>query len=40
VPSSWTVGGGVLVIAAVLMRALSELRRANPRLKRGRPSPM
>ena len=39
VPSEWTILGGSLVIAAVALRAVLELRRGRPQqLKRGRPS--
>lgn len=40
VPTRWSLVGGLLVIAAVTSRALFEMRRSGPRLKRGRPSPM
>lgn len=38
VPTEWTVAGGFLVIAAVVVRAALELR-SSRRLRRGRPSP-
>jgi len=41
VPGRWTILGGGLVISAVAVRALIELKDARgPTLKRGRPSPM
>jgi drug/metabolite transporter (DMT)-like permease len=40
VPTVWTIVGGVLVISSVTVRALLEMRRSAPKLKRGRPSPM
>jgi drug/metabolite transporter (DMT)-like permease len=40
VPTDLTVLGGTIVILSVCVRALVELRRTAPRLKRGRPSPM
>ncbi len=40
VPTAWTLAGGVLVITAVTVRALMEMRRTAPKLRRGRPSPM
>jgi drug/metabolite transporter (DMT)-like permease len=39
VPSEWTILGGLLVIAAVALRAGLELRGTGRRLRRGRPSP-
>lgn len=39
VPTRWTIVGGLLVIAAVSVRALLELRQSSQRLRRGRPSP-
>ncbi|HEX9768844.1 MAG TPA: DMT family transporter [Kiloniellales bacterium] len=41
VPSDWTIAGGLLVIAAVALRAGLELRATGRRrrLRRGRPSP-
>ena len=39
VPTRWSLVGGLLVITAVTLRALLELRSSQPRLKRGRPSP-
>ena len=42
VPSDWTIAGGLLVIAAVALRAGLELRASGQRrqhLRRGRPSP-
>lgn len=39
-PTDLTVLGGLIVILSVTIRALFELRRSAPRLKRGRPSPM
>jgi len=38
-PSGWTLAGGALILAAVLIRALIELRDQAPKLRRGRPSP-
>ena len=40
VPTRWTLAGGVLVIAAVAIRTVLELRRPGQRLRRGRPSPI
>lgn len=40
VPTQWTLVGGGLVIAAVTIRAINELRRPSQPLKRGRPSPI
>ncbi len=40
VPTKWTLIGGLLVIISVTLRALLEMRRSAPMLKRGRPSPM
>lgn len=40
VPTDLTVLGGLVVILSVAIRALFELRRSTPRLKRGRPSPI
>jgi drug/metabolite transporter (DMT)-like permease len=40
VPTRWTLIGGLLVITSVTLRALLEMRRSAPMLKRGRPSPM
>lgn len=40
VPTDLTVLGGSIVIISVTIRALFELRRSAPRLKRGRPSPI
>lgn len=40
VPTKWTLIGGLLVITSVTLRALLEMRRSAPMLKRGRPSPM
>ena len=40
VPTDWTLAGGAIVISSVTMRALFEMRRTSPTLKRGRPSPM
>jgi drug/metabolite transporter (DMT)-like permease len=39
VPTRWSIVGGLLVIMAVTIRALLELRGAGRPLKRGRPSP-
>ncbi|MCK4869419.1 MAG: DMT family transporter [Alphaproteobacteria bacterium] len=39
-PTGWTLAGGVTVIAAVAIRAAFELKRGQPPLKRGRPSPV
>ena len=38
-PTRWTLVGGALVIAAVAIRTVIELRSAGTRLRRGRPSP-
>ncbi|MDX1576489.1 MAG: DMT family transporter [Kiloniellales bacterium] len=38
-PTRWTILGGLLVIGAVALRALIELKGRGRRLKRGRPSP-
>lgn len=40
VPTGWTLAGGATVIAAVAIRAGFELKRGQPPLKRGRPSPV
>ena len=40
VPTEWTIIGGVIVISAVILRALFELRRDLRRLRRGRNSPI
>ena len=39
-PTGWTLAGGATVIAAVAIRAAFELKRGQPPLKRGRPSPV
>ncbi len=39
VPTEWTIVGGALVILAVVLRALFELRRDVAKLRRGRNSP-
>lgn len=38
-PSRWALAGGTLVIGAVAVRALVDLRGAGRRIRRGRPSP-
>jgi len=39
-PTRWTLVGGTLVIVAVVVRTMIELRSAGSPLKRGRPSPV
>ncbi len=39
VPTGMTIIGGAVVIGAVTVRALTELRRTRPPVKRGRPTP-
>lgn len=40
VPTEWTIAGGAIVILAVILRSLFQLRQDVSRLKRGRNSPI